>query len=126
MDKRKKIFCIVGESCSGKDSLVRKLIDYDKETFRTVKSYTNRPMRDGEKDGEEHYFLNDEDFEKKLCEEKSNIAAYTKISSKENTQGYEYFATLDEVMNSSIYIIDPKGIEYLKEKLYEKMDIIVV
>lgn len=126
MDMRKKIFCIVGETCSGKDTLVRKLQEYDPETFRPVVSFTNRPIREGEEDGREHYFLTDDQFTEKRYMEDGRIVAYTKISTTENSDGYEYMATLDEVMKSSIYVIDPQGLEYLKTNFNDKIDAISI
>ena len=48
----KKLCCIIGMSCSGKDSLVRAV---ERELgLQPVVSYTTRPRRDNETDGVEH------------------------------------------------------------------------
>ena len=51
-----KIFYVMGKSSSGKDTIYKRL----KEMYprlRTVVPYTTRPVREGEKDGEEYYFV---------------------------------------------------------------------
>lgn len=64
-----KIFYIMGKSSSGKDSIfkeIKKTIPYLKE----VVPYTTRPIRAGEKDGREYYFVNEEtlrEMEEKGC-----------------------------------------------------------
>lgn len=54
-----KIFYIMGKSSSGKDSVYRKL-EADKELgLKRLVIYTTRPIRDGEKDGREYYFTDE-------------------------------------------------------------------
>lgn len=51
-----KIFYVMGKSSSGKDTIYKRL----KEMYprlRTVVPYTTRPVREGEKNGEEYYFV---------------------------------------------------------------------
>ena len=54
-----KIFYLMGKSASGKDTIYKKI----KEAFpqlRPIVIYTTRPIREGEKDGVEYFFSNDE------------------------------------------------------------------
>lgn len=109
----KILWCIVGETASGKDSVARHL--QEKYGMKIVCSYTTRPPRAGETDGIEHWFVSNEKMKELM--QGDNIVAYTKIEDKNsNTKGYEYCATLDNVNDADIYIIDPKGIEYMKEE----------
>ena len=56
------LFCVMGKSASGKDSLF-KLLAADKELgLKTVVPYTTRPIRQGETDGVEYHFTNEEGF----------------------------------------------------------------
>ena len=55
-----KIYC-VGKSSSGKDTVYKKLKEQYKE-FRLIVPYTTRPIREGEKDGVEYYFVDPEQF----------------------------------------------------------------
>lgn len=103
----KKLFCILGETSRGKDTFARILEnDYG---LRQVVSCTTRPMRSGEQEGREHYFISEEQFYDIIDFGTDEIVAYTQIGD------YHYFATKDELMNSDIYIIDPIGLDSLKD-----------
>ena len=56
-----KIYCVMGQSSSGKDTVYKKLKEQYKE-FRLIVPYTTRPIREGEKDGVEYYFVDPEQF----------------------------------------------------------------
>lgn len=58
-----KIFCIVGASCSGKDTIFKRLMEADKKLVPIV-TYTTRPIRPNEKNGKEYYFVTDKVFDK--------------------------------------------------------------
>lgn len=55
-----KIYCIMGKSSSGKDTLYKMLLEDTDIKISTVIPYTTRPMREGEKDGVEYYFCKEE------------------------------------------------------------------
>lgn len=102
MNKEHVLLCVLGESSSGKDSLVSKLAE--RTNLTAICSYTTRPRRDGE--GETHIFVDDNVYEEMLAEGK--IAAYTEISS------FKYWTTIDQLYENSYYIIDPIGLKTLK------------
>ena len=54
------IFCLMGKSASGKDTIYKKLMEDGELGLRRMVSYTTRPIRDGEKDGEEYHFVDEE------------------------------------------------------------------
>lgn len=54
-----KIYCMMGKSSSGKDTLL-KALRKKLPALRTVTPYTTRPIRDGEQDGEEYFFVSEE------------------------------------------------------------------
>ena len=56
-----KIYCVMGKTSSGKDTVYKKLKEQYKE-FRLIVPYTTRPIREGEKDGVEYYFVDPEQF----------------------------------------------------------------
>ena len=56
-----KIYCVMRKSSSGKDTVYKKLKEQYKE-FRLIVPYTTRPIREGEKDGVEYYFVDPEQF----------------------------------------------------------------
>ena len=58
-----KLFCIMGKSASGKDTIYKRLIEDEQLSLKTVVSYTTRPMREGEQDGVEYHFVNEKKLE---------------------------------------------------------------
>lgn len=107
----KTLFCIIGRTCAGKDTLAKQLCERFPELFRLVCSYTTRPMRETEEQGREHKFVSAEEFHQ-LMVEKTPIA-YTKIGD------YEYMALKEDLENENVYIIDPSGVKYIQEHFPE-------
>ena len=58
-----KLIYILGKSASGKDTIYQKLLENPELHFRRLIIYTTRPIRDGEKDGQEYYFVNEDEFQ---------------------------------------------------------------
>lgn len=54
-----KIFCFMGKSSSGKDTIFKAVSDDFKDIMKIV-PYTTRPIRDGEIDGVTYHFVDDE------------------------------------------------------------------
>lgn len=59
-----KIFYIMGKSSTGKDTVFKRLQKEKSLGLHTIVSYTTRPIRAGEKDGETYHFID----EKKLAQ----------------------------------------------------------
>lgn len=95
------LYLIVGRTASGKDSLTRAVAE--KYNLKILSSYATRPKRPGETN--EHIFIASEEVSKY----QKDIVAYTKIGE------YEYFSTKQQLLESDFYIIDPNGVNYLKE-----------
>lgn len=55
-----RIFYLMGKSSSGKDSFYKRLINDEKLGLKRIVMYTTRPIRAGEKDGEEYFFVDEE------------------------------------------------------------------
>lgn len=85
-----KIYFIMGKSSSGKDTMfreVRKRLPW----LRTVTLYTTRPMREGEKNGEEYFFVPEETLDLYRLEEKViELRTYNTI------HGAWKYATIDD------------------------------
>ena len=58
-----KIFFVLGKSWSGKDTIFKKLKEDRELNLNTVTGYTTRPMREGEINGVEYFFVNNEELE---------------------------------------------------------------
>ena len=54
-----KIFYLMGKSASGKDTIYKKIKEQMPE-LKTIVIYTTRPIREGEKEGVEYHFVNDD------------------------------------------------------------------
>lgn len=51
-----KIFCIIGKSATGKDTIYKRLLQNDELGLRRIVPYTTRPIREGESEGVEYHF----------------------------------------------------------------------
>ena len=63
-----KIFYIMGKSSSGKDSIYRQLEKDQELGLKRLVIYTTRPIRDGEENGREYFFADEnklKEFRKK-------------------------------------------------------------
>ena len=65
-----KIIYIMGKSSSGKDTIFKKLLGDVALSLKTIVSYTTRPIRKGEKNGEEYFFTDEEGFQRLKSEGK--------------------------------------------------------
>ena len=63
------IIAIIGPSGSGKDTIMKKVIEKTNKVKRIV-SYTTRPKREHEIDGEDYHFITQEQFLKYIEEDK--------------------------------------------------------
>ena len=58
------IFCLMGKSSSGKDTVYRRLLEDPQLGLHRFVTGTTRPIREGERDGEEYYFYTEDQFQK--------------------------------------------------------------
>jgi len=133
-----KLIVISGPSGAGKSTLLKMLLEKYKDKFRFSVSFTSRKPRIGEKDGEDYFFISQEEFEKNI---KENIflewavvhGNYYGTSKKyiEDIINSGFICILDidvqgalNLMNKKIealYIfISPPSIEILKERLLKR------
>lgn len=54
-----KMIYLMGKSSSGKDTVYKRLLEWKEGNLKKVLLYTTRPIREGEKEGEEYYFTDD-------------------------------------------------------------------
>ena len=102
-NKEHVLLCVLGKSACGKDSLVNKLCE--RTGLKKLISYTTRPRRVDE--GDTHFFVDESDYER--MKEEGQIAAFTQIGE------YKYWATIDQIYKSDVYIIDYIGLKKLRE-----------
>lgn len=99
-----KIFVIMGKSSSGKDTIYSSIINDNNFNLKTVTSYTTRPMRDGEADGREYFFTDEEH-----CNQLMSSGRIVELRSYNTIYGvWKYFTADDgqiDIEGSDSYII---------------------
>ena len=110
-----KIFYVMGKSSSGKDTIFKKLQEYLPE-LKTIVLYTTRPIREGEKDGVEYYFVGEKELEAFQREGKIiELRSYDTVHGKWN-----YFTAADDQIKLEIdsYIVIGTLVSYEKMREY--------
>ena len=104
------IIALQGKTSSGKDSAAR----FIKETYgiEPIVSYATRPIREGEVNGREHYFISDEEMDK-IVADKESLLAFVQFPKT----GYRYCASVKDLSENVVktYIIDPSGLQWLRD-----------
>ena len=59
-----KIVFLMGKSSTGKDTVFKELLDQEDLGLKVIITYTTRPSRDGEIQGQEYFFVDEEAFQK--------------------------------------------------------------
>lgn len=86
-----KIFYIMGKSSSGKDTIYNQLIKDKYLNLNTITGYTTRPMREGEKNGREYFFVNEEELNRL-----DKIGKVIEKRCYETVYGMWYYFTVDD------------------------------
>ena len=84
------IYYLMGKSSSGKDTIYKRIRELHPE-LKTVTIYTTRPIREGEKDGEEYYFVNEETLERL-----QNEGKVIELRSYDTVHGIWNYFTVDD------------------------------
>ena len=122
--KTGELIIISGTTCAGKGTVIKKLLESDNNLNLSI-SYTSRPIRKGEEEGIDYYFISREEFEKKI--ENEEFLEYAKV------RYGEYFGTpkkeVIEKLESGkdiILEIDVQGAKIIKEKYPETLLIFIM
>lgn len=96
-----RIFCIVGKSASGKDTIYKRIISNCCEKLVPIIPYTTRPKRTGEIDGVDYNFVSEKQL--RIFEKEGKIIEKRRYST---TQGLWYYFTLKfNVVKNNDYIL---------------------
>ena len=86
-----KIFCIMGKSSTGKDTIFKILLQRKDINVNRIVSYTTRPQRSHEKPGEEYNFVSIEEKDKLVAEGK-----VIEIRKYDTVHGPWFYFTVDD------------------------------
>jgi len=98
------VFLIIGKSGAGKDTVVKELCS--RYGYKQLISYTTRQRRyEGENT---HLFVSEDEYEAHKAS--GSIAGYTLYNED------HYFSTKGQLYENDLYVIDPAGVDYLKDR----------
>ncbi len=92
---------ILGKGGSGKDHLRKEMVSHG---FRYCVSHTSRPIREGEKEGEDYYFVDESHF--------SSGNFYEKVT----FNGWFYGTSMDEFRSANLFIMTPSGLSKMSQE----------
>lgn len=106
------IVCLIGESGSGKDSILKEVLSSAEEhdlNINPIINCTTRPKRESEQEGVDYYFLSLEDFTEKLL--RNELLEATNFN--DWFYGTEFSALKEDQVNIGIF--NPDAIYNIKE-----------
>lgn len=117
----KKLFCLMGYCSVGKDTIQKAILEQYEGRIEPVVSTTTRPMRKGETEGVEYYFIDDKTFFEKGADFVEKRIYHTKIEEngeiKDTTWRYGIERQELEKNDYLITIVDADGFKELKDYL---------
>ena len=123
MKNLKKLIIITGPSGVGKGTVVKELLDKDKDIWLSV-SATTRSPRMSEKNGENYYFISDEKFKEMI--DKKEFLEWAQFAGN-------YYGTPLSTVNEKIEMgfivlleIEVEGAKQIKEKFPEALSIFLL
>ena len=115
-----RIFCIMGKSSSGKDTIFKILLQRKDVDVKRIVSYTTRPQRSHEKPGDEYNFVSIEEKDKLLAAGK-----VIEIRKYDTVHGPWFYFTVDDGnldLNESDYLMIGTVESYVKIRDYYGAD----
>lgn len=94
-----RIFCLMGKSSSGKDTIYRALTEDRGFPLKRMVPYTTRPIRDGEQEGREYHFITEQELTR--LEKEGRIV---ELRSYDTVHGiWKYMTVCEEEMDLDRY-----------------------
>lgn len=100
---------LCGRTCSGKDTIKKELINIG---MNSIVTYTTRPPREGEKDGETYHFISKDDF---FLKKKSGFFAETTLYNVATGDTWYYGTAFKDLENNGVIIVNPCGLKEIKK-----------
>ena len=123
MKNLKKLIIITGPSGVGKGTVVKELLDRNKDIWLSISATTRNP-RIGEKDGENYYFLSDEKFKDMI--DKKEFLEWAQFAG--NYYGTPLSTVNEKIEKGFIVLleIEVEGAKQIKEKFPEALSIFLL
>ena len=123
MKNLKKLIIITGPSGVGKGTVVKELIDRNKDIWLSISATTRNP-RIGEKDGENYYFISDEKFNDMI--DKKEFLEWAQFAG--NYYGTPLSTVNEKIEKGFIVLleIEVEGAKQIKEKFPEALSIFLL
>ena len=118
-----KIFCVMGKSATGKDTIYQEILKQNELKLKKIIPYTTRPIRDGEVDGENYFFCNENKVE--MLEKQNKIIELRAYNTVYGV--WKYFTADDGQINldSGNYILIGTLETYVKIRDYFGRDKVI-
>ena len=123
MKNLKKLIIITGPSGVGKGTVVKELLDRNKDIWLSISATTRNP-RMGEKDGENYYFISDERFKDMI--DKKEFLEWAQFAG--NYYGTPLSTVNEKIEKGFIVLleIEVEGAKQIKEKFPEALSIFLL
>ena len=123
MKNLKKLIIITGPSGVGKGTVVKELLDRNKDIWLSISATTRNP-RIGEKDGEDYYFISNEKFKDMI--DKKEFLEWAQFAG--NYYGTPLSTVNEKIEKGFIVLleIEVEGAKQIKEKFPEALSIFLL
>ena len=123
MKNQKKLIILTGPSGVGKGTVVKEILDKDKNIWLSISATTRKP-REGEKDGENYYFLNQENFKEMI--EQNLFLEWAEFAG--NYYGTPLSSVNEKIKNGFTVLleIEVEGAKQIKEKFPNSLSIFLL
>lgn len=117
---KKKLVAVVGKSGTGKDSLIKELLELDPSYFKKLVPITTRPKRDGEVEGDYYFYREKEDIIAKLVNDE--------MLDTTEFRGWFYGVEKNQLDETKVNIgaFNNESIEQIYDILYSDIDLFVL
>lgn len=106
---------LIGESASGKSTIEKELIrDFG---YVKVVTFTTRPIRDGEQNGKDYWFVSDDEF--------NSLDSKQYFFETAEYNGWKYGSPIIKDTKDKVIIVTPKGFRAL-QRFYNKNNFVSV
>ena len=123
MKNLKKLIIITGPSRVGKGTIVKKLLDTDRDIWLSISATTRKP-RVGEKNGENYYFISDKEFRDMI--DKKEFLEWAQFAG--NYYGTPFSTVIEKIKKGFIVLleIEVEGAKQIKEKFPDALSIFLL